>query len=475
MRATEETRTVAALRELLARVSYDEDSVREFVRPDGLDLARGLASAHLRRAANQPLGRMVRLFLGGEALAIDEASDTVAPLSLDELEAAELIERTQGMIRARVRLTPLRGLVTASDLRPPGRLPADHVIYPGPASETLAKVTIRSPVARALDLCAGSGVQALFAAAHCEHVIGTDINPRALRLAALSAALNGIDNVEWRLGDLFEPVSKQLFELVVANPPFVISPSRELTFRDSARRGDELSREVALGSASLLADGGFAHVLCSWVTAEDEHWSQTPRRWLSGGGCDAVILEVDTETPVSYAMGWTSLDSATTAEAAKRAERWVDYYRALGIGQITTGLIVMRRRAGENWTQAEQPLSIGWGAGAQLVRMFEGHDALEGIANERALLERPLSFAPGVSLVQRWRGERLERARLSVDGGLGLRGRVTPPAAAAALRGLDGRRTLREAAASEDRDPIELELALPSLRELVLRGYLVVC
>src|SRR5271155_3602207 len=128
MRATEKTPTLAALREPLARVSYDEDSVREFVRPDGLDLASGLASAHLRPAANEPLGRLVRLFLAGEALAIDEASDTVAPLSLDELEADELIERTQGMIRARVRLTPLRGLVTASDPRPPGRLPVDHVI-----------------------------------------------------------------------------------------------------------------------------------------------------------------------------------------------------------------------------------------------------------------------------------------------------------------------------------------------------------
>jgi methylase of polypeptide subunit release factors len=123
-------------------------------------------------------------------------------------------------------------------------------------------------VRSALDLCAGSGVQALFAAAHSDRVIGTDVNPRALALAKLSAALNGIQNIEWRLGDLLEPVSGERFELVIANPPFVVSPVRELTFRDSGRRADELSREIVTGAAAALAEGGFAHVLCSWVTGE---------------------------------------------------------------------------------------------------------------------------------------------------------------------------------------------------------------
>jgi methylase of polypeptide subunit release factors len=471
----EEVNAVAGLRELLTRMSYSDERVRELVHPDGLDLARGIAALRLRSTADEPLGRLLRLFLAGEELDLDAAIETLAPLALDQLEAAELVQQTPRGVRALVRLTPIRGLVLASDPHPGGRLAADHVIYPGPASETLAKVTIRSPATTALDLCAGSGVQALLAAKHCERVVATDLNPRALRLARLSAALNEIDNVEWREGDLFEPVSTERFDLVVANPPFVIAPARELTFRDSARRGDELSREVLVGSATRLAEGGFAHVLCSWVQAEGEHWSGAPRRWLAGLGCDVVILQLDTETAVSYAVAWTSLDSATIAEAVERAARWVDYYQELGIERIATGLIVMRRRAGENWTQAEYPASIGWEGGSQLARMFEGHDALARLPNEPALLECPVAFAPGVSMVERWRsGEQLDRARLSVEEGLSVRGRITPSSVAAAVRALDGRRTLRQAAAVAGVDPGDLSAALPCLRDLVRRGYLVI-
>jgi methylase of polypeptide subunit release factors len=475
VRVSGQARTVVALGERLAHASYNEGGVREIVRPDSLDLARGIAAVRLRPAADEPLGRLVRLFLAGEELDLGSASEALSPLTPAELEAAGLVERAPGGVRATVRLTPFRGLVIASDRCSPGRLPEDHVVDPGPATETLAKLTVRSRVANGLDLCAGSGAQTLLAAGHCERVIGSDINGRALRLAAVSAALSGIENVEWRHGDLFAPVSGEQFDVVVANPPFVIGPGRELTFRDSGRPGDELSREVLVGCAAHLADQGFGHMLCSWVRAPGDHWSKAPQRWLQGTGCDGVIVKLDIETAVSYAVRWTSLPGATATEAVERAEAWVDYYRQIGIEEIVTGAIVIRRRAGANWVYSDELTSIEWGAGEQLARMFTGHDALDSLANELALLERPLSVAPFVSLVERWHpGETLERARLTIAGGLSLPGRITPPAAAAALHMLDGRRTLREAATAAAVDESDLELALPSLCDLVRRGYLIV-
>jgi hypothetical protein len=255
----------------------------------------------------------------------------------------------------------------------------------------------------------------------------------------------------------------------------VISPARTLIFRDSGHRHDELSRRVLVGCAALLSEGGFAHVLCSWIRGDGEHWSRTPRDWLTASGCDAIILQVDSVTPASYAIGWTSMDSVTPSEAAERARPWTDYYREQGITEITTGLITLRRRAASNWMCSEEPTVIRWGADAQLLRMFAGHDALQTLQHATELLDRRLSLAPDVSLVERWQpADRLTRARLTIGAGISVPGRITPPAAAACLHQLDGRRTLREAAASAHITHTTLLAVLPSLSDLVKRGYLVV-
>ena len=471
---SERAETIAALRDVLARECYDERHIAELLRSDRLDGSRALQAFLLRPAADEPLGRLVRLFLAGEQLETAAAAEVLAPLGLAELEQAGVLERVPGAVRSRVRLTALHGVLVAGDHQPPGRLATDHVISPGASSETLAKFTIRTPVRSALDLCAGSGVQALIAAAHCERVIGTDLNPRALALAELGAALNGIENIEWRQGDLFGPVGSERFELVVANPPFVLSPARELTFRDSGRRGDELSRDVVAGVAGALAEGGFGHVLCAWVPAEGEPWSRVPAAWLEGSGCDVLIVRIKTATAESYAINWASLDSSTTAEAVERAASWVEHYRAIGIREIVSGAVVMRRRPGPNWVAAEEMTSIGWGAGEQVARIFRGRDLLEQLGDERNIRGCVLSLAPGARLVQRWLpGRRLERARVTLPGGLALGGAIEPHVLADLLQALDGRRTLEEAATVADVDPGALDDGAGSIRALIGRGYLV--
>ena len=144
----------------------------------------------------------------------------------------------------------------------------DHVLGLGGASLTLARITPRRDVGRAMDLGCGAGSQVLHAARHASRVVATDTNPRALRLTALTAALSGIpeEQLDLREGSLFAPVSDERFDLVVSNPPFVISPSHRFTYRDAGLPGDELSRLVVRGAAAHLApgrDGGGAGQLAA--------------------------------------------------------------------------------------------------------------------------------------------------------------------------------------------------------------------
>ena len=62
--------------------------------------------------------------------------------------------------------------------------------------------------------------------------------------------LNGVENVELRLGSFLEPVAGERFGLVVSNPPFAISPERELIFRDSGLGRDRVSENLALSLPS---------------------------------------------------------------------------------------------------------------------------------------------------------------------------------------------------------------------------------
>ena len=99
----------------------------------------------------------------------ESVAPVLAPVTLDQLAAAGLVERSQGGVRSLIRIDPVDGLVVASDpQRPRQRFAADHVISVGPASRTLAAITIRREASTALDLCCGSGIQALLAARHCK-------------------------------------------------------------------------------------------------------------------------------------------------------------------------------------------------------------------------------------------------------------------------------------------------------------------
>lgn len=88
----------------------------------------------------------------------------------------------------------------------------------------------------------------------CRRVVGIDINPRALQLARFNAGLNGIANVEWRQGHLFEPVEGERFDLIVSQPPFLPPPDEQaaVLYLHGGTYGDELALALLAGARSRL-------------------------------------------------------------------------------------------------------------------------------------------------------------------------------------------------------------------------------
>ena len=220
-------------------------------------------------------------------------------------------------------------LYVASDLgafQRPGVLRHDHVLGIGGASLTLVQSTPRRPVDTALDLGTGCGIQTFHLLAHARHVTATDISDRALATARFNLILNAeaLDVDPWDLparvslerGSLVEPVADRRFDMVVSNPPFVITPRSpdehaedRFTYRDGGLPGDRLVRELLGALPTVLNPGATAHLLANWEIPRDPHeepsttWSRGPASWVPPG-TGAWLVQREVQDPCEYAETW---------------------------------------------------------------------------------------------------------------------------------------------------------------------------
>ena len=123
---------------------------------------------------------------------------------------------------------------------------------------------------RALDLCTGSGIIALACARKAREVVAVDINPRAIEFARLNAALNGmVEKVDVRLGNLFDPVRGEKFDLITANPPFEPVPSglQYYIHSDGGESGAETVEAIFDDVASYLKPGGVFQMVAFFTSS----------------------------------------------------------------------------------------------------------------------------------------------------------------------------------------------------------------
>lgn len=303
--------------------------------------------------APDPLSILIRLFLLQQDV---PATALEGVLDVSGLVEAGLLRSVGGLVRALVDIRPYgspddgaSGWVV-SDLTPgldlsmtPTR--PDYVLGVSPASTTLAQISPRARVGSALDLGTGCGVQSLHLARHADRVVGTDVNPRALELAALTAALNGAD-IELRDGSLYEPVAGRRFDLIVSNPPFVMSPPSSqadtLTYRESNLEADRLVETLVRGAADHLNSGGSLLLLTNWAVL-DGQWEERLRGWVPQG-CDAWFIERERLDVFTYIEMWLAdAGLGGTARWRPAYDEWLAYFDRLGIRSVGMGWVQITR------------------------------------------------------------------------------------------------------------------------------------
>ena len=254
----------------------------------------------------------------------------------------------------------------ASDLaahQRPGVLRHDHVLGIGQASTTLVQVTARRHVARALDLGTGCGIQTFHLLHHAEHVTATDISDRALAFTRFNLLLNAgqlhLDpadleaRVSLRRGSLLDPVAGEEFELVVSNPPFVITPrslgeaaADQFTYRDGGLPGDDIVASLVRALPSVLAPGGTAQLLGNWEIPAGAAWAERPQSWASPDA-DVWLIQREQVSPEQYAETW--LQDASEARDRRLYQdsyaAYLDDFASRSVEAIGFGMIWLRRPA----------------------------------------------------------------------------------------------------------------------------------
>lgn len=433
-----DARVIAAA---LVAAGYTEARARERLGVESLLDLRGQTLRELlaRTAEPDALSLLLRLFVLCVPVPPEMLASLLGQAFCDSAADSGLIVPEQvgpsWFVRSPVLILPIRGLWIASD-RPKvegQRRPADYVMGIGTSTRTLDNLTIRTPIdrtdplGRVLDLGTGCGYHALLAAPDAREVVGTDLNPRAIEFARLNAALNNITNVTWRVGSFYEPVEHERFDLIVSNPPFVISPETAHVYRSAGQAGDQTVEVVVRGAAARLAEGGVAQFLCNWAHIRGQGWQSRLAGWAQGLGCDLLVLRSETLAAGDYAAYWVEHTSDESDDpCADRVARWREAYDALGIEAVSVGMILLRARrlaeggmggglegGGAHWAAFDDaPKSMLGAAGGAVAQRIETETRLRAMDDE-ALLGARVRIAPHARVRQTLR---------PVEGGWGLDG-----------------------------------------------------
>jgi SAM-dependent methyltransferase len=343
--------TFTAFRTALRGASYT-DSILKFAEGVAPGMFDHLRLPLVNRALQQrgdAAATLARLFAYDDAIDRGTVRDLLGTECFGSLESSGILTAdsfVEGRVRSTFRLLPLEGLWILSDRFDAG---TDCVMGPGPTTVQLIRLLPERIAGSVLDVGCGAGSLVLVAASRgASPAVGTDLNGRALETARFNARLNGLE-VDFRQGDLLEPVINDTFDLVVAQPPYVPHPPGlpAATYLHGGPRGDELAMRMISDLPRILSGRGHALILMDTAARKGDLLSNRMRALLGDAPIDLVVLAAPGASADLQSIGYALLDAAQVgSEYSAAVRRYRDHMEALGIEEFRHCLVIARSHAG---------------------------------------------------------------------------------------------------------------------------------
>ncbi|HKN68301.1 MAG TPA: methyltransferase [Gemmatimonadaceae bacterium] len=343
----------ARVRELFVRAGFEETPICARAGIASLYDLPLLQDRSAFREPADPQSLFVRLFLDCDRVPWGMVRSTLSSQDLDALETLGLVHDAHddgAMCASTVAIYPMSELFIAADRRhdfdSTASVPPSDLVFSPMTRETqrFLRLMPRESCDHLLDLCTGTGVAGLIAAAKfARQVTLVDIAARSVRFAEFNVALNALSNVRVLQGDVYEPVANERFGVIIAHPPYVPALEREFVFRDAGIDGEEITRKVIAGLGAHLSLGGQFFCECMLTERADITLEDRLREMLGDEHeeFDVVIAQGRSSDPLHYLSdqaraGYSSFDSLA---------RWSEILDELKIEQLVFVSILMERRA----------------------------------------------------------------------------------------------------------------------------------
>jgi len=121
----------------------------------------------------------------------------------------------------------------------------------------------------------------------CDHVIGVDINPRAVEFSRFNSVLNGIANVTFMESDLFNSLRGQEFDLIVFNSP---TNKEGDDYRDLLESGEPLLARFFSNLGNHLRPDGYCQVNLAMNDYTESRFVDRLATWIRAGERDLRAL-----------------------------------------------------------------------------------------------------------------------------------------------------------------------------------------
>ena len=344
------------LRLAMQNAGFDEDTVAK--RLGGFSLA----GVPRLREGRTTLGgdvadanaAFIRLFIDGERLAAELVRQLLgddAYRACTDLELLSPVAGAESDVVASVILCPIRGLWLVSD-RVPLPNEEDQLQHQDYVFSAINELTAHfldaipdTPGADVLELCAGTGVAALRAVLRgARSAVAADLTPRCVHFARFNALLNGMaDRVRVVESDAWHSLDGDMFDLVVAHPPYVPALAHKFDFRDGGGDGESVSRAIVEGIPAHVRRGGRVILRAAFSDRTDATIAQRLRGWLGTAAdeFDLVQLEAIEYGPLEAYKSVVTKGGRDFIDC----ERWLRHFQALGIERFAVCVMELRRDA----------------------------------------------------------------------------------------------------------------------------------
>nr|WP_229265156.1 class I SAM-dependent methyltransferase [Duganella sp. 1224] len=250
---------------------------------------------------------------------------TAAAIDADLLacmRAASIVEERDGLLRSAVRVSTLAGEWLFHSAYPTTQ---DDAVFFGPDTCRFVRameqtpLPTQAPLRRIVDIGSGSGVGAIALARRFPEaeVLAVDVNDRALALADINIRLAGVANASARHSNLLNQVDG-VFDLIVANPPYLLDQSERAYRHGGGELGAGLSLQIVQAAIVRLARGGALWLYTGVAMRDgDDAFLRHATALLDEAGLRWTYEEIDPD------VFGEELDTPAYAEAERIAAVWL--------------------------------------------------------------------------------------------------------------------------------------------------------